>query len=106
MLTRRTSAVYTAIGVLILCVMLFPVYWMLNASLQPSGNTLTAGFLPLHPTFSGYRRALERAGRKPRHEHDHRGRDRGAESGDRDSVRVRAVAVPVPLGVGSGCWRS
>src|SRR5207302_25193 len=57
---RRTA--YTVIGVLILCVMLFPVYWMLNASLQPSGNTLTAGFLPLHPTFSGYKRALDEQG--------------------------------------------
>ncbi|ONI74011.1 ABC transporter permease [Kribbella sp. ALI-6-A] len=54
--------VFTAIGVLILCVMLFPVYWMINASLQPSGNTLTAGFLPLDPTFAGYRRALSEQG--------------------------------------------
>ncbi|TDO49275.1 multiple sugar transport system permease protein [Kribbella sp. VKM Ac-2527] len=57
---RRT--VYTAIGVLILCVMLFPVYWMLNASLQPSGNTLTASFLPLDPSFAGYRRAISEQG--------------------------------------------
>ena len=54
--------IYSVIGVLILCVMLFPVYWMVNASLQPSGNTLTAGFLPLHPTFSGYKRALDEQG--------------------------------------------
>src|SRR3954452_9428029 len=57
---RRT--VYAVIGVLILAVMLFPVYWMVNASLQPSGNTLTAGFLPLHPTFAGYKRALDEQG--------------------------------------------
>ena len=57
---RRT--VFTAIGVLILCVMLFPVYWMLNASLQPSGNTLTASFLPLDPSFAGYRRAISEQG--------------------------------------------
>ncbi|WP_328329320.1 carbohydrate ABC transporter permease [Kribbella sp. NBC_00382] len=56
-------AIYTAIGVLILAMMLFPVYWMVNASLQPSGNTLTAGFLPLNPTFEGYRRALSEQGR-------------------------------------------
>src|SRR4029453_13332639 len=55
-------AVYTVIGVLILVVMLFPVYWMGDASLQPSGNTLTAGFLPLHPTFAGYQRALSEQG--------------------------------------------
>jgi multiple sugar transport system permease protein len=57
---RRT--VFSVLGVLILIVMLFPVYWMVNASLQPSGNTLTAGLLPLDPSFSGYRRALSEQG--------------------------------------------
>ena len=55
-------AAYTVIGIVILAVMLFPVYWMINASLQPSGNTLTAGILPLHPTFAGYQRALSEQG--------------------------------------------
>ena len=42
--------------------MLFPVYWMLNVSLQPTGNTLTASFFPLHPTLAGYRTRARRAG--------------------------------------------
>lgn len=60
--TSLRRGLHTVAGVLILCVMLFPAYWMLNASLQPSGNTLTASFLPLHPTFAGYRRALSEQG--------------------------------------------
>lgn len=52
----------TVIGVLLLCIMLFPLYWMLNASLQPSGNTLTASFLPLNPSFAGYQTAIRDQG--------------------------------------------
>lgn len=51
-------AVYTAVGVVILAIMLFPVYWMINASLQPSGNTLSAEFFPLNPSFAGYEKAI------------------------------------------------
>jgi multiple sugar transport system permease protein len=60
--TSLRRGIFTAVGVLILCVMLFPVYWMVNASFQPSGNTLTADFLPLDPTFAGYQRALREQG--------------------------------------------
>ncbi|WP_309080841.1 carbohydrate ABC transporter permease [Zhihengliuella sp.] len=42
--------------------MLFPVYWMVNASLQPSGNTLNADFIPLNPSFEGYATAIEDQG--------------------------------------------
>ncbi|WP_225823804.1 carbohydrate ABC transporter permease [Streptomyces naphthomycinicus] len=42
--------------------MLFPVYWMVNASLQPAGNVLRAGWFPLHPDFSGYTTALRDQG--------------------------------------------
>ncbi|WP_189349015.1 carbohydrate ABC transporter permease [Zhihengliuella salsuginis] len=38
--------------------MLFPVYWMVNASLQPSGNTLNAAFFPTNPSFDGYATAI------------------------------------------------
>lgn len=48
----------TILGVLFLVVMLFPIYWMINASLQPSGNTLSASFLPLNPSFAGYEKAI------------------------------------------------
>jgi multiple sugar transport system permease protein len=46
-----------------LVIMLFPVYWMVNASLQPSGNTLSAGLIPLEPSFAGYERAIADQGR-------------------------------------------
>ena len=59
---RTRSSGYTALGVLFLAVMLFPVYWMVNASLQPSGNTLTASFFPWNPNFDGYRRAITEQG--------------------------------------------
>ncbi|MDX6292866.1 MAG: multiple sugar transport system permease protein [Kribbellaceae bacterium] len=60
--TKLRRGLFTVVGVLILCVLLFPVYWMVNASLQPSGNTLTASFLPLDPSFAGYRRAISEQG--------------------------------------------
>lgn len=49
---------YTFIGIVILAIMLFPVYWMVNASLQPSGNTLTGDFFPVNPSFAGYEKAF------------------------------------------------
>jgi multiple sugar transport system permease protein len=55
---NRPKLGHTAVGLLLLAVMLFPVYWMVNASLQPSGNTLTADFLPLNPSFEGYEKAI------------------------------------------------
>jgi multiple sugar transport system permease protein len=60
--TARRSGIRTAIAILLLCIMLFPVYWMVNASLQPSGNTLNASFLPLHPSFEGYQTAIRDQG--------------------------------------------
>ena len=53
----------TVVAVLIVGVLLFPVYWMVNASLQPSGNTLDAGVVPLDPSFDGYRTATQQQGR-------------------------------------------
>ncbi|WP_372337777.1 carbohydrate ABC transporter permease [Streptomyces sp. MK5] len=53
----------TIVGVVLLALMLFPVYWMVNASLQPTGNTLRGDWLPLHPDFSGYATALRDQGR-------------------------------------------
>lgn len=58
--TRRSGRdiLFTVLGVTFLAIMLFPVYWMFNASLQPSGNTLTASLLPLNPSFAGYEKAI------------------------------------------------
>ena len=53
----------TIIGIVLLALMLFPVYWMVNASLQPAGNTLQGGWFPFHPDFSGYATALRDQGR-------------------------------------------
>lgn len=49
----------TVIGVVIVLVLLFPLYWMVNASLQPSGALLQASpdWFPVHPTFAGYSEA-------------------------------------------------
>ncbi|MER6566773.1 carbohydrate ABC transporter permease [Streptomyces sp. NPDC001093] len=51
----RTS---TLVGIVLLALMLFPVYWMVNVSLQPANNVLRAGWFPVHPDFSGYATAL------------------------------------------------
>ncbi|GGS53812.1 carbohydrate ABC transporter permease [Streptomyces cinerochromogenes] len=53
----------TLVGIVLLAVMLFPVYWMVNASLQPAGNLLRAGWFPRHPDFGGYATALHDQGR-------------------------------------------
>jgi multiple sugar transport system permease protein len=62
--TRRTSGWgSTALAVLLIGVMLFPVYWMVNVSLQPGGGGAVATtWLPLHPDLSGYGKALRDQG--------------------------------------------
>lgn len=61
---RRTSGwMHTGLGAVLLAVMLFPIYWMINASLQPSGNTLSAGLFPWNPSFAGYEQAISDQGR-------------------------------------------
>ncbi|WP_219414323.1 carbohydrate ABC transporter permease [Pseudonocardia nigra] len=62
MTTARTWG-NTAVGVLILAVMLFPVYWMLNVSLQPSGSAVETPWFPLDLSFDGYATALREQGR-------------------------------------------
>ncbi|MFI2642332.1 carbohydrate ABC transporter permease [Streptomyces sp. NPDC018610] len=61
--TPRRTWPSTVIGILLLAVMLFPVYWMVDASLQPTGNALRAGWFPSHPDLSGYATALRDQGR-------------------------------------------
>ncbi|HJB11001.1 MAG TPA: carbohydrate ABC transporter permease [Candidatus Brachybacterium merdavium] len=56
------SLLHTVIGVVLVAIMLFPVYWMLNASLAPAGNSLNTQWLPLDPDFSAYSRALSDQG--------------------------------------------
>jgi multiple sugar transport system permease protein len=58
--TRRRSAWKTAFGVLLTAVMLFPVYWMLNASFTRDTDLRKTppSFVPLHGTLEGYRAVL------------------------------------------------
>jgi multiple sugar transport system permease protein len=59
---RRSTArqlPHTLIGVLFLGIMLFPVYWMINTSLQSGSEAVNATFVPLHPTLIAYRQAID-----------------------------------------------
>jgi len=52
----------TAIALVLVAFLLFPIYWMINASLQPGGATLDTNWVPLSPDLSGYRTALSEQG--------------------------------------------
>src|SRR3954447_25676577 len=62
---RRTQPSWgnTAIGLVIIAVMLFPVYWMVNVSLQPGGSAVATPWFPTHVSFSGYSTALSQQSR-------------------------------------------
>ena len=55
---RRGGWGWTAGGVAIVAVMLFPVYWMLNVSLQPAGSAVGTPLFPAQLSFAGYAKAL------------------------------------------------
>src|SRR5882757_7383697 len=54
--TRQLA--YTALAIGFLAIMLFPVYWMINTSLQPGPSAVNATLIPLHPSFSAYHQAI------------------------------------------------
>jgi multiple sugar transport system permease protein len=59
--TRATTPkqwVLSGVGILILAVMLFPVYWMINISLQPAGPAIEAAWFPIHAQLGGYAQAI------------------------------------------------
>jgi multiple sugar transport system permease protein len=60
-LIRRGWA-HTVIGVLILVVMLFPLYWMLDVSLQSAGSAIATPWFPVRPSFDGYATAIRDQG--------------------------------------------
>src|SRR3954447_20593796 len=60
---HRTRWGSTVAGILILAVLLFPLYWMINVSLQPSGSAVGTPWLPLHLSFHGYSTAIGQQGR-------------------------------------------
>jgi multiple sugar transport system permease protein len=57
-----TRATRSVIAVIILIVMLFPLYWMLNLSLQPRGTGLATDWIPRALNFEGYAAALRDQG--------------------------------------------
>jgi multiple sugar transport system permease protein len=62
---RRSRAGWlnTVIGIVILAILLFPLYWMINVSLQPSGSAVGTPWLPIHLSFHGYSTAISQQGR-------------------------------------------
>lgn len=53
---------HTILGIVIIAFMLFPVYWMLNVSLQPAGNAAATPWLPFNFSLRGYEIALAEQG--------------------------------------------
>jgi multiple sugar transport system permease protein len=58
----RGGVAHTIIGVAILAVLLFPLSWMLNVSLQHSSGAVATPWLPTDISFHGYSRALHDQG--------------------------------------------
>jgi multiple sugar transport system permease protein len=52
----------TILGIVFLAIMIFPVYWMVNTSLQATSGAATATWFPWSPTFTGYRAAFAQQG--------------------------------------------
>jgi multiple sugar transport system permease protein len=59
---RTGGARHTLAAVLILAVFLFPVYWMLNVSLQESSGAVATPWLPTDLSLDGYSKALRDQG--------------------------------------------
>ena len=59
---RRRGWTWTVVTVVVLAVYLFPVYWMISASLQPSANSTDTAWFPTSPGLGGYEKALDDAG--------------------------------------------
>lgn len=56
---RRVRSTRDAvIGVLLLVLLLFPVYWMVNLSVQSSGSNLASSLFPTEIHLDGYRAAI------------------------------------------------
>lgn len=52
----------TLIALVLLVILLFPIYWMANSSLQSNATSFTTSWLPIHLSLSGYRQALSTQG--------------------------------------------
>ena len=60
--TRLHRPVHTLLGLVFLALMLFPVYWMVNASLQPGVATVDLDWFPVRASLEGYRNAVASQG--------------------------------------------
>lgn len=56
--TPRLPWLWSAAGLLIVAVLLFPIYWMLNASFQPGVNSASTRWFPASLDLQGYADAL------------------------------------------------
>jgi multiple sugar transport system permease protein len=50
---------FTVLGLVFLAIMVFPVYWMINSSLQSNSGAANTEWFPIHPTFAGYEQAFQ-----------------------------------------------
>jgi multiple sugar transport system permease protein len=53
---------FTVLGVIFLAIMVFPVYWMINSSLQANSGVATTAWFPVPLTFAGYEAAFAQQG--------------------------------------------
>jgi multiple sugar transport system permease protein len=60
--STQRGYLHTAVAIFLLVIMLFPLYWMVNASFQASGNTLNATLIPTDPSLAGYEVAIRDQG--------------------------------------------
>lgn len=60
--SSRKKWAMTALGIVFLVIMVFPVYWMVNSSLQANSGAATTAWFPFHPSFAGYQTAVKEQG--------------------------------------------
>ncbi len=60
-MSRLARAAYTVIGVAVVVIWLFPVYWMINTAFKPGAEmlTVTPHFIPEHPTLENFRQVVD-----------------------------------------------
>ncbi|MEV1008482.1 carbohydrate ABC transporter permease [Streptomyces sp. NPDC049881] len=59
---RLRGGVNTAVALLVLAVMLFPVYWMVSTALQPDTSIAATDLFPTSPSFDNFSAALDSQG--------------------------------------------
>jgi multiple sugar transport system permease protein len=57
--TTSTFGPRTVIGIVFVALLLFPVYWMVNSSLQGNENLLDTQWFPFDINLAGYRQAID-----------------------------------------------